>query len=77
MNWALNRKKVNNENDKTKPHLNILPVDWDGRKIQTKVNFTRKIVLEMSLMSKDEYIEPDEDIISKDRIASYHRKTKP
>ena len=77
MNWVLNRKKVNNENDKTKPHLNILPVDWDVREIQTKVNFGGKIVLEMSLMSKDEYTEPDEDIISKNRIALYHRKTKP
>ena len=76
MNRELIRKKVNTENIRTKSQFNTLPIGWGISEIQTKINFKRKIVIEMPLIPKDECTEPDENIIGKYRIDPSYQKKK-
>ena len=63
-------EKVNTNNIQSQSRWNTLPVSWGRNKIHAKINFKWKIILEMSSMSKDEFIETENKIIalSKRRI---------
>ena len=59
------KEKVNTYNIRSQFRLNTLPVSWGRNKIHAKINFKRQIILEMSLMSEDEFIETENSIIAK------------
>ena len=56
------KEKVNTYNIRSKSRLNTLPVNWGISKIHAKINFKWKIILEISLMSKEEYTETENSI---------------
>ena len=58
------KEKVNTYNIRSKSRLNTLPMSWGISKIHTKINFKWQIILEMSFMSNDEYIETENCIIA-------------
>ena len=57
-------EKVNTNNIQSQSRWNTLPVSWGRNKIHAKINFKWQIILEMSLMSEDEFIETENRIIA-------------
>ena len=56
------KEKVNTYNIRSQSRLNTLPVSCGISKIHAKINFKWKIILEISLMSKEEYTETENSI---------------
>ena len=55
------KEKVNTYYIRSKSRLNTLPVSCGVSKIHAKINFKWRIILEMSMMSKDEFLETETD----------------